>query len=156
MRKSTKGQEIRVKGFLRAALRDVHTGKIQESPWYENVITAKGFENYIVGRIGGVAGSQPFSALGLGSTSAVNSTISGGADMGEFAARKAVTPTFVSAGTLQATASWDTNEATQSTINAIAVFGNTTASNGSCGSIATVTASTKTTNQTLEFGAIAA
>jgi hypothetical protein len=58
-----------------------------------------------------------------------------------------VTNSFVANGTLRATASWNTNEATQSAVAAVCLYN--TSSTGTAGSIATFTASTKTTDQTL-------
>ena len=64
---------------------------------------------------------------------------------------KATTNTFVANGTLRATASWNTNEATQSTLGGVALYNTSTAAVGTCGSVATFSTSNKTTDQTLNI-----
>lgn len=140
------GHEVRVRGFYRVMLHDLKSGKKVYSPWRQNAITANGFQHYICGSIGGVAGSKQISHLQL-ATQTTAPTSSQESASGEFEARKASTNTFVANGTLRATASWNTNEATQSTLGAVAMYN--TSSGGTCGSVATFTTSNKTTDQTL-------
>lgn len=146
MHKKQTGREVRVRGFYRVMLHDVRSGRKLYSPWRQNVITGDGFQNYIVGPIGAIAGSKTISHMQL-ATQTTAPTSSQNTASGEFEARKAVTNSFVANGTLRATASWNTNEATQSNLGGVALYN--TSSGGTAGSIATFTTSAKTTDQTL-------
>jgi hypothetical protein len=144
-------QKISVKGFVRLCLHDVKTGKDTLTPWIPNAITANGFQNYICGAIGAIAGSKTVGYLQVASqtdapTSAQNTA------SGEFTAtgaRQATTNTFSANGTLQATASWATNQGNESALGAVAIYN--TSSGGTAGSIATFSTSQKTTDQTLNI-----
>lgn len=139
-------EEVKVRGFYRLMLHDHKRGRKIYTPWRKNVITADGFQNYIVGPIGAIAGSKTITHMQLATqTTAPVSTQTSAS--GEFEARKAVTNSFVANGTLRATASWNTNEGTQSNLGAVALY-NTSAA-GTAGSIATFATSAKTTDQTL-------
>lgn len=140
------GQGVSVRGFYRLMLHNVRTGRKVYTPWRQNVITADGFQSYIVQSIGSGLTGKTVSHMQLASQTAAPSSSQTSAS-GEFEARKAVTNSFVANGTLRATASWNTNEATQSAVAAVALYN--TSSSGTAGSIATFTASTKTTDQTL-------
>jgi len=129
-------------------LHDHKSGKKIYTPWRKNVITAEGFQNYIVGPIGAIAGSKTISHMQV-ATQTTAPTSSQNTASGEFEARKATTNTFVANGTLRATASWNTNEATQSNLGAVALYN--TSSGGTAGSIATFSTSAKTTDQTLNI-----
>lgn len=139
-------QEIKVRGFVRVGLRNIKTGEITMSPYVPNAVTEDGFDNYIVGAIGAIAGSKQVTHLQLATQTAAPVSTQSTAS-GEFGTRKAATKTLVGAGTLQATASWATNEATQSNVGAICMY-NTSAS-GTAGSVATFATSAKTTDQTM-------
>lgn len=140
------GREIKVRGFYRLMLHNTRTGKKLYTPWRENVITGNGFQHYIVGPIAAIAGSKTITHLQL-ATQTTAPVSSQDTASGEFEARKATTNSFVANGTLRATASWNTNEATQSTLGAVAMYN--TSSGGTAGSIATFATSNKTTDQTL-------
>jgi hypothetical protein len=140
--------EVTVRGFYRVMLHDVRAGKKRYTPWRQNVITANGFQHYIVGTIGAVAGSKTISHMQL-ATQTTAPVSSQDTASGEFEARKATTNTFVANGTLRATASWNTNEATQSTLGGVALYNTSQLGVGTAGSIATFTTSNKTTDQTL-------
>lgn len=142
------GDGVQVKGFYRLMTNDLRTGKKVYTRWRKNVITADGLEKYIVGTIGAIAGSKQISHMQL-ATQTTAPASSQTAASGEFEARKAVTNSFVTNGTLRATASWNTNEGTQSTLGAVALY-NTSAA-GTAGSIATFATSNKTTDQTLNI-----
>ena len=142
------GEFIRIKGILRVQIRDVrgpHKGRVQ-TRIIRNAITANGFQYYLVGAVGGIAGSKQVTHLQLATQTTAPSSSQTSAS-GEFEARKAPTNTFVANGTLRMVASWATNEATQSTLGAIAAY-NTSAA-GTAASVATFTTSNKTTDQTL-------
>lgn len=139
---------IKVRGFVNIELRDVrgpHKGRVVRR-FVKNAITAKGFENYIIGSIGAVAGSKQISHLQVATQTAAPSSSQTSAS-GEFEARKTSANTFVANGTLQMVASWATNEATQSTLGGIAAYN--TSSSGTAASVATFATSNKTTDQTL-------
>ena len=128
-------------------LRDTKTGRKIYTPFRRNAVTADGFQNYIVGTIGAIAGSKTISHMQVATQTTAPSSSQTSAS-GEFETRKATTNSFVANGTLRATASWNTNEATQSTLGAVALYN--TSSGGTAGSIATFSTSNKTTDQTLE------
>ncbi len=139
--------QITIKGFGRVQLVDAKTGKIVgDSGWASNTITADGFQDYIVGSIGALSGSSNVTHMQLGTQTDAPSS-SQTSLSGEFGARKAVTVSFVANGTLRATANWGTNEATQSTIGAVGLYG--TSTGGSIGNVLTVATSNKTTDQQL-------
>jgi len=140
-------ESIKIKGFGRLQLVNVKTGKIEaDSGWGENTITESGFDDAIVGAIGGIAASSQLTHLQLGTqtdaAASTQSTLSG-----EFGARKAATCSLVGNGTLQATANWATNEGTESTFGAIGAYG--TSSGGSCLNVLVTSTSAKTTDQEL-------
>jgi len=137
---------VKIRGFMRFCLKNVRNGKEELTPWIPNAITADGFQNYICGPVGAVAGSKTVGFLQV-ATQTNAPTSSQNTASGEFEARKATTNTFSADGTLQATASWATNEATQSNLGAVAMYN--TSSGGTAGSIATFSTSAKTTDQTL-------
>ena len=125
------------------------TGKIDGySVWLDNIITETGFDDLIVGVIGGIAASSQVTHIQLGTqTQAPLSTQT--SLTGEFGGRLAVTPTLVGNGTLQATRTWETNEATEagSEVGGIGLYG--TSTGGSIGNVLTFATSQKTTDQTL-------
>lgn len=139
-------EQLAIKGFYRLMLHDHKSGRKIYTRWRKNIITGDGFQNYIVGTSGAIAGSKVVSHMALGTQTAApvstQNTVSG-----EFDARKATTNTFVANGTLRATASWNTNEATQSTLGAVALHNHLTT--GTAASVATFATSNKTTDQTL-------
>jgi hypothetical protein len=145
-RAKASGHGVEVRGFYRVMLHDVRSGRKVYTPWRQNVITGDGFQNYIVGSIGALGGSKVVSNMQLATQTTAPTSAQTSAS-GEFEVRKLTSNSFVANGTLRATASWNTNEATQSAVAAVALY-NTTAG-GTAGSIATFTASTKTTDQTL-------
>lgn len=140
-------ETIKVRGFGRLQLVNKKTGKIEgDSGWRQNAITESGFDDFIVGAMGGIAASSQITHLQLGTqTTAANSTQT--SLSGEFGTRKAATKSLVGNGTLRATANWGTNEATQSTIAAIGAYG--TSTGGSICNVLTVSTSNKTTDQQL-------
>ena len=105
---------------------------------------------YIVGAMMTDAGSKRVSHVGLGTqTNAPVSTQDTASGEGAWAARVGVTPTFSADGTFQVTASWDTDEATQSNVGAIAMHDTSTVNARTAACIATFASSAKTTDQTL-------
>lgn len=143
--------EIHIAGFVRAALVDHKTGKMTMGDWHKNAITQRGFQDYIVGTTGAVAGSSQVGYMQLASqTAAPNSTQTSA--LGEFTAsgnRKQTTNACVASQTLQMTASWATNEGNESNVGAVAMYHTNTG--GSAASVATFATSAKTTNQTLNI-----
>lgn len=137
-----------VKGFYRLMLHDHKSGRKIYTQWRRNVVTANGFQHYIVGTIAALAGSKTISHMQLATQTTAPVSTQNTAS-GEFEVRKATTNTFVANGTLRATASWNTNEATQSTLGAVALYNTSEAAVGTAGSIATFATSNKTTDQTL-------
>lgn len=142
-------EKIKVKGFARLQLVNVKTGEVDgDSGWCQNIITDDGFDNFIVGAMGGIAGSKQVTHLALGTqTNAPVSTQDTASGEGAWAVRKAPTITLVGDGTLQCTANWDTDEATQSNIGAIAMHDTSTVNSATAACIATFASSAKTTDQ---------
>ena len=139
-------KEVKIKGFVRGCLVNKKTGEVQMGKWYENAVTADGFQNYICGPIGAIAGSKTITHLQVATQTTAPSSSQNSAS-GEFEARKTTSNTFSANGTLQCTASFATNEATQSTLGGVALYN--TSSGGTCASVATFATSNKTTDQTL-------
>jgi hypothetical protein len=141
------GDPIRIRGFVRTMLVDHKTGKVEINE-VENAITAGGFQHYLVGTVGGVAGSKQITHLQMATQTTAPSSAQTSAS-GEFEVRKTTTNTFVANGTLRMTAQFATNEATQSTLGGVAAY-NTSAA-GTAASVATFATSNKTTDQTLNI-----
>lgn len=142
---------VRIRGFYRLALRNAKTGKIEHlTPWMKNVVTANGLQHYIVGAIGGIAGSKQITHIQL-ATQTTAPTSSQNTASGEFEARKSTANSFVANGTLRMTASFNTNEGTQSTLGAVALYNTSEVGVGTAASIATFSTSNKTTDQTLNI-----
>lgn len=140
--------QITVRGFGRVQLVNAKTGKIEgDSGWNRNIVTDSGFDDAIVGAIGGIAASSQVTHMHLGTQTDVpvstQTTMSGEHPD----ARQVTDESLVGAGTLQATASWATNQATDSTIGAVGLYGSLSGS--SILNVLTVATSNKTTDQTL-------
>lgn len=143
---------VKIKGFVRLGLNNVRTGEVSVSPWYENVITANGFADYICNSIGSNLTGKKLAFFQLASqtdapTSAQNTA--SGEFTGTDGARMSTSNSTTGNGTLQGTASWATNEGNQSNLGAVAWYN--TSSGGTAGSIATFSTSAKTTDQTLSI-----
>lgn len=147
-RAPSRASRVLIKGFVRACLQNVKTGEMEITPWMPNVLTSDGLQNYICHSVGSIAGSKYITHMGVGTQTAAPVT-SQTEVSGPFSTRKATTNSFSASGTLQCTASWATNEATESTLGAVALYN--TSSGGTAGSIATFAQSTKTTDQTLSI-----
>ena len=140
--------EVSVRGYGRVQLCNAKTGMIEsDSGWGPNVITTTGSQDGIVGTIGGLAVSSQVTHIQLATQTTETDASSQIVLVGEFTTREATTPTFTANGTLVATASWATNEATESNIGAIGLYGSTSGS--SVMNVKTFATSLKTTDQTL-------
>jgi hypothetical protein len=139
-------EKLTIKGFVRFELVNIKTGEKRRSRWYKNIITADGFQNYIVGSIGNIAGAKNVTHLQVATQTAAPLSSQTSAS-GEFESRKTTSNSFISPGTFQATMSFNTNEATQSTMGAVALYN--TSAGGTAASIATFATSNKTTDQTM-------
>lgn len=148
---------VKIEGFTRLELVDVrgkHKGRRQltnagkNDGWTKNVVTANGFSEYIVKNIGSnLTGTKiAFHQVASQTDAPVSSQESA---TGEFEARKSTSNSFVANGTLRATCSFATNEATQSNLGAVAQYN--TSSGGTAASVATFTTSAKTTDQELRI-----
>lgn len=138
---------FKIRGFVRTELRNVRTGEVEVNET-ENAITANGFQNYLVGAVGAIAGSKQVSHVQLATQTTAPSSSQTSAS-GEFEVRKTTSNSFVANGTLRMTAQYATNEATQSTLGGIAAYN--TSSGGTAASVATFATSNKTTDQTLNI-----
>ena len=142
---------LKLRGFARLQMgeRDAQ-GNVRivgDSGWRKNTICADGFQSYIVGSVGAVAGSKQVSHMVLATqSSAVNSAST--SLVGETRVRKAVTPSFVANGTLQLTGSWSSSDNTAAiTIGSIALYNHLTT--GTMCSAASFTTSQWASNQDL-------
>lgn len=138
---------LKVRGFVRTMMINHRTGAVEINE-VENAITANGFQHYLAGAVGGIAGSKQITHLQLATQTAAPSSSQTSAS-GEFEARKTTNNSFVANGTLRMTAQFATNEATQSTLGAVAAYN--TSSGGTAASVATFATSNKTTDQTLNI-----
>ena len=147
--------KITIKGFFRLQLLEHGDGKakvVGDSGWCKNTVTEEGFENYVVGCIGGIAGSSQVASLALGTGTAP--AAAGTALPNELAdaagCRFAITPSAVSSKTLRMTGSLNSNIITAArTIKNIGVFAVSTTGAGTvlCGN--TYATSQLATNQTV-------
>ncbi len=142
---------VKIRGFARMQIgeRDPD-GKVRivgDSGWKKNTICADGFQNYIAGSVGAIAGSKQASHLVLATQStAVNSAST--SLVGETRVRKTAAPTFIAPGTLQLTAVWSSSDNTAAiTIGSIAIYNHLTT--GSMLSGASYTTSQWASNQDL-------
>ncbi|MFC1709489.1 hypothetical protein ACFL2J_05515 [Candidatus Omnitrophota bacterium] len=95
--------KLTVKGFMRVQLADAISGRIVgDSGWRKNTVVNLGFQDYIVGAIGAIAGSKQVSymAIGTGAAPAAGDT----SLAGETGARVTTSNSAVSSKTLQSTA----------------------------------------------------
>lgn len=153
MRDSTK-----VKGFFRLNVVEHKNGKskvVGDSGWKHNQITNVGYETYLVGQVGSIAGSLRPShlALGLG-TDAIASNATGLLSELTDAAgcRCAVTPSAVSSKTLQFVATLASNVITATrAIGNIGIFATSSITAGSIMAGNTYAVSTLQTNQSVNM-----
>ena len=96
-------EKVPVRGFIRMQLVDAKNGKptSKVGPWFENTVVNLGFQDYIVGSIGGVAGSKQVThmAIGTGTAPATDATSLDG----ETGVRVTTSNSAVSSKTLQCT-----------------------------------------------------
>lgn len=147
------GNRVKLQGFVRMELVDVRgprKGRRRRTPYQKNAITAGGFEHYIVNSIGEGLSGRTVSHVAVATQTDVAAS-SQTAPLGEFDTRKAVTNSFIANGTLQATASYATNEANASVLGAVALFNTSETGVGTAASVATFATSQKTTDQELRI-----
>jgi hypothetical protein len=103
-------ESVRAKGFFRLQIAESRNGKdvvVGDSGWKKNLITNLGFQNFIVGSLGAIAGSSQVSyvALGTGGAPAATDTTLAGEVMAS-TQRVTVSPSAVSSKTAQFTAAF--------------------------------------------------
>ena len=97
-----KTESINVKGFVRTQIVDELTGKIVgDSGFVENQVVNQGFQDYIVGAIGGVAGSKQVTHMAIGTGTAPGATAT--SLEGETGTRVTTSNSAVASKTLQCT-----------------------------------------------------
>lgn len=103
MRKNKSVTEIKVKGFVRTQIVDALTGEVLgDSGFVQNTVVNTGFQDYVIGSIGAIAGSKQVSYMLLGT-----GTAPGAADtslQGETGGRVTTQNSVISSKTLQCTA----------------------------------------------------
>ena len=100
--KRKNAEMLKVRGFVRMNLVDAKTGKILgDSGFVENTVVNLGFQDYIVGALGKIAGSKQaeYMAIGTGTAPAADATVLAG----ETGVRVTSSNSCVSSKTLQAT-----------------------------------------------------
>lgn len=98
-----KTEKMNVKGFARMQLLDSVSGKIMgDSGWKKNTVVNLGFQDYIVGSVGGLGGSKQVTHMAIGTGGAPVATDT--ALSGETGQRVAVSNSVISSKTLQSTA----------------------------------------------------
>jgi hypothetical protein len=144
-----------VKGFYRLNVVEEKDGKsavVGDSGWVENTITNVGYESYIVGCVGSIAGSSRPShlAIGTGTAPATNGTALPGELSDDAGCRFAVTPSAVSSKTARfvGTLASGVITATRAIAN-IGLFATSAITAGSVMAGNTYTASTLQTNQSV-------
>lgn len=96
-------ESFKVRGFVRTQIVDAVTGKILgDSGYVENTVVNLGFQDYVIGAIGGIAGSKQVSHMAIGTGTAPGATDT--ALHGETGARVTTSNSVVSSKTLQCTA----------------------------------------------------
>lgn len=144
-----------VKGFYRLNIVEDKDGKAEvvgDSGWIKNQITNVGYESYIVGCVGSIAGSSRPShlALGTGTAPASNGTGLAGELTDAAACRFAVTPSAVSSKTLQFVGTLASGVITATrAIQNIGLFATSAITAGSIMAGNTYTVSTLQTNQSV-------
>jgi len=123
---------------------------VGDSGWKKNLITNLGYQNYIVGSLGAIAGSSQASyfALGTGGAPVATDTSLAG-ELGDAAANRfTVTPSAVSSKTLQLTGSLASNIITAThNISNIGIFAVSTTQAGTIFAGNTYASSQLQTNQ---------
>jgi hypothetical protein len=146
---------VKAKGFFRLNIVEEDNGSakvIGDSGWVENQITNVGYESYIVGSVGAIAGSSRPShlALGLGTAPASNGTGLESELTDAAGCRVAVTPSAVSSKTCQFVGTLASNVITATrAIQNIGLFATSAITAGSIMAGNTYTASTLQTNQSV-------
>lgn len=147
---------VKVKGFYKLAIvdhaEDGTTKIVGKTPWIRNTVVNLGFQDYIVGAVGAIAGSKQVShfALGTGTAPGATATSLDGELTHAAANRFTMTPSAVSSKTLQMVGTLASNIITATAaIQNIGVFNTSTTSAGTllCGN--TYTVSTLQTNQSV-------
>ena len=95
-------ETMTIKGFMRVQLTDAQGRIVGDSGWKKNTVTNLGFQDYIVGAVGAIAGSKQVSYMAIGTGGAPVATDSVLA--GETGVRVLTSNSCVSSKTLQCTA----------------------------------------------------
>ena len=140
---------VKARGFFRLKLTE--NGKVVgDSGWKKNQIVNLGYQNYIVGSLGAIAGSSQVSyfALGTGTAPAAADTNLNGELTDAAAMRFTVTPSAVSSKTLQLTGSLASNVVTTThNISNVGIFAVSTTNAGTLFAGNTYSSSLLNTNQ---------
>jgi len=142
---------ITAKGFFRLQIKEGNK-VIGDSGWKKNQITNNGFQNYIVGSLGAIAGSSQASylALGTGGVPAATDTALGGELSDAAALRMTVAPSAVSSKTLRLVGSLNSGVVTTThNISNIGIFAVSTTAAGTLMAGNTYASSLLNTNQTV-------
>lgn len=93
---------FKVKGFARVQVVDDSGKIVGDSGWRKNTVVNLGFQDYIVGSIGGLGGAKSVSNMAIGTGGAPSATDTSLA--GETGVRVTTSNSVISSKTLQATA----------------------------------------------------
>lgn len=98
-----KAEAMQIKGFARMQMIDQKSGKIMgDSGWQKNTVVNLGFQDYIIGAVGGLGGSKQVTHMAIGTGGAPVATDT--ALAGETGQRVTTSNSVISSKTLQATA----------------------------------------------------
>ena len=146
-------EKMKVKGFVRVQILDDKSGKIVgDSGFVENQVVNDGFAQYIVGALGGIAGSKQVSNMAIGTGTVPGATAT--TLDGETGVRATTTNTAVASKTLQCTCQFaGTDMASTCTIQNVALANTSSGGTILCGTTYTTSqwASNQNVNATYQL-----
>ena len=123
---------VKLHGFFRLTIHDPDGKSVGDTGWVKNQIVNLGFQDYIVGSLGAIAGAKTVSHMALGTGTAPGAA--GTSLNGESRIRKTTANTCVASQTLQCVAAWDSSDNTSAiTLNNIGLFNTASAGTLLCG-----------------------
>lgn len=129
-------EKYAVRGRFRLQIGEDRNGKtvvVGDSGWCDNQITNDGFSNYVIGSLGGVAGSKQINNMGLGTGTAPASNAT--SLSGETGTRVTTANSLGGTKTLVCTASWasGSHPGGTPTLQNIGLFNTSAAGTLACG-----------------------
>jgi hypothetical protein len=127
---------VEVHGFFRVKIGERKNGRLRvvgNSGWQKNQVVNLGFQDYICGAVGAIAGSKQIGYMGIGTGTAPNASHT--TLDGETGTRKATSNSCVSSQTMQVTAAWASTDHPGGTPNVrnLGMFNTSSAGTLCCG-----------------------